>query len=639
VSRLFVSALLFVLAVPGCDRAPHCQTFGPYEELRNHAQPFEVAVDPDRRRAYSTSLSARTLAVYDLDARTLIDAAPIGDRPLVFPDIAVDDDGTVWLASYGQPPVIRYSLDDDEPTFPVSSLALARRLQSVPGGGAVVLGNDAAGLDLLVRFDAHGDEAAVLTFERGIVGLVQLQGERVGLLRGNALDDGLEIRSLPGLELVETCDLPFTTTRGAELDDGTVLVTAGDQIGVAGCGEQPRVHWTVGVENYEVVPLGASALVLDRIGSDDPNLGLARRVDVTGVQAESAFVTAKNTGFGALDPATGLVWANSEGTSEIVLLSPDDREVVDAVRCGTHLDGIAVDWSTRGRIYLTGRLSNTVMRLDRFALEAETDEVFWPFSPAPAPLEGLLWVISQADSTVHGLDAETLDPVRQFDPGFGPNPMLTLGSLGVHPDRATLFFAQSAVDVVVELDQATGEELGRWELGGPLVADPDLVGHLQLLFDEETSAVLVCRSSDARVQRIDPGDEAVETVWLGDDVAAALAEGNAVDFATVLPLRRLLYVGGAAVDLDSLERLGERDLDVFRVVGAHPRHDGELIAVDAGRRDLLAVDDAGVITGTMTFSHQDQNASLFRTEPRLRRSLVVRSADARLCSFPVNDID
>jgi hypothetical protein len=43
------AALLSVL-VSGCQKPAHCESYEPYPELLNHVQPFEIAVDPGRRR-------------------------------------------------------------------------------------------------------------------------------------------------------------------------------------------------------------------------------------------------------------------------------------------------------------------------------------------------------------------------------------------------------------------------------------------------------------------------------------------------------------------------------------------------------------------------------------------------------------
>ena len=97
-----VRVLVAAVALCGCDRRPTCSTFEPHEGFANHVQPFEVAVDEEARRAYSTSLASRTVAVIDVDSRTLIGSVPVASRPLVYPDITVDERGTSTHSNVGR---------------------------------------------------------------------------------------------------------------------------------------------------------------------------------------------------------------------------------------------------------------------------------------------------------------------------------------------------------------------------------------------------------------------------------------------------------------------------------------------------------------------------------------------------------
>ncbi len=625
-------------ALPACAPAPICESFGPEEGRANHIQPFEVAVDPWARRAFSTSLSTLTLGIHDLDAQEMIAAAPLAERPLVFPDVAVDDLGVVWVVSYGNPPVIRLHGHPSMRLYPQTSIMLARRVVPVPGGGAVILGVDTSGEDLLALVDAAGQEILTRSPERTALGLIPLGPDGLGLLLGGSTEGALAVLSWDSLADVAGHDLPFIAQRGARLDDGSVVVSSLEQIGlVAADGAEP-VGWTAGIENYDAISLGDRALVLDRIGPDDPNLGVARIVGPDGVDDAHTFTTAKNTGFGALDPTTGLVWANSEGTAELVALSPDAGTVEAAILTGTHLDGIAFDRSADGVLYVTGRLSDSVLGLNEFAVAAESSAVPWPFSPMTDFERGIVWVLSQTDAAVHGLDKDTLEVVVTHDLEPEYNALLTFGSMVLHPETMNLLVAESSLDRVVELDPDEGTLLNTWDLGGPALTDPDLVGHLQVFFDSETDALILCRSTDARVQRLDPATGQLETVWL-EGLEDVVGVGNAVDFATLLRKERLLYIGGVAVDADTLERLPDEDRDVFRVIGPHPSEEDEILAVDPARRTLLRLGREGEQLGTLTFTDADANAGLFRVDPWREQVLMVRSADARVCSFPVGEIE
>ncbi|MDP7112010.1 MAG: hypothetical protein QGH45_08600 [Myxococcota bacterium] len=47
---LAMAAALLSVLVSGCQKPAHCESYEPYPELLNHVQPFEIAVDPGRRR-------------------------------------------------------------------------------------------------------------------------------------------------------------------------------------------------------------------------------------------------------------------------------------------------------------------------------------------------------------------------------------------------------------------------------------------------------------------------------------------------------------------------------------------------------------------------------------------------------------
>ena len=655
---LGLPAVMLALALsPGCTKPPHCESYEPYPELLNHVQPFEIAVDPVRRRALSTSLASRTVGVYDLDWSGMVKTVPVGPRPLVYPDVAVDEAGVAWITNFSQPPVIRLVPDGGERSFPDGAISLARRVVAAGGGGAVVLGVDRDGVSLLERHGPGGGVEASAFLDRDGLGLVDLGGDRVGvLIAGDELGE-LEIRTQADLAVVESCDLPFPAGRGALLSDGTVLVTSRTRVGRAGCGGEAPADWESGVENQDVIALDdGTALVLDRIGPDDPNLGVARRWDRDGPLDPDGFPTAKNTGYGAYDPVLGRVWANSEGTSEVIWAFPDEGAVVGSLRTGTHLDGLALDPEHEGGVVLTGRLSDTVQRLSVFETVARTDGVRWPFSPVVDPARDRVWVLSQTDAAVHGLARGTLDGVSVLPTGDPPNGLLTFGSLALHPGRDTLLVAESAADALIELDPADGSERGRWPLGGPAIDDPDVIGHLSVHPQPDGDAALLCRTTDGRVQRIDLATGELQTTWLEAQAVASLGEGNAVHSATLLADAGLFYAGGFALDAATLDRRADADLDVLRVVGTDPTDpDGALIVVDAGGRRLqrLAAGVWGVagggggvhrgaadgtVVGEFTLADLEVRASLFRIDPLRERVLVLRSADARLCSFPLREI-
>jgi YVTN family beta-propeller protein len=633
--------LLLGAFVVGCPDPPPCLDLAPHADLPNHVQPFEVAVAVDQRRVYSTSLGSRTVAVIDADDEAVIGMLPVGSRPLSYPDIAVDEHGTVWVGQRDRPALLRFDAGTDERTEPAVDLARSSALTAVSGGGVLMLGFDGDDTQSLVLVGADGAIVQRRELDEGASWVLSLPDGRVGLiLRGSAEGDatagGLQLLELPTLEVVESCDLPFTAQRGAALDDGTVVVANYERIGLVGCGGEPAAGWIVGDENRDVVSRGSDALVLDRLGAGDgfdPNYGVARAVDLDGVG--EPFATGKNTGYGAFDPVTGLTWVNSEGTTELLTLST--TTVAGGVTTGTFLDGVVVDPDEAGVVFATGRLSDTFVRIVDGEVDAETAAVTWPFSPAVDVTRDLVWVISQLDSTVHGHRRGDLSSSAVIDLGFEPNRLLTFSSLAWHPGRETLFLAQSAEDALFELDPDSGDILQQWDLGGPGITDWEQIGHLQVRVAGTTGAVVVGRSNDTRIQRVDPDDGSTLTVWLDPDEGAEGAHHEQVDFFVVVPKQDVIFVGGLALDANTLERIAGRDLDVHKVIGPHPSKPTQILAVD-GEQRLVRYDGEGRLKGTLSFAAHDLFAATFRIDGRGKNVVMVRAHDAHVCWFPVSDL-
>ena len=633
-----------LLAALGCTVRPYCLYLGPDAEKPNHVQPFEIGVDPATRRVFSTSLGSRTVAVIDADEGVIDRMLPTGSRPLAYPDIAVDENGIAWVTARQIPPVLRYDLDSGERTEPPAELARSGTGIAAPGGGVLLLGFDGDGSQALVLIDSDGQVVTHRTLDGGANWILPIDDDHVGLIRrfdsGNCCDDGLELLSLPALEAVSSCDLPFEAERGAALGDGTVIVVDKHHVGVAGCEGEAPVGWTAGSENKDVISLGDTAMVLDRTGVDegwDPNWGVARIVAPDGILEDRTFVSGKNTGYGAFDPVSGLVWVNSEGTTEVRALDPVAGQVVTEVRTGTFLDGLIMDFEHAGVLYATGRLSNTFARIDNGEATVEHTGVAWPFSPQVELARDRVWVMSQLESTIHGHRRADLAPEIVIDTGLGTNRLLTFGSLAFHPSRQTLFFAHSGEDRLLEIQPDTQQILASWELGGPAIEDWKEIGHLLVRVEGGSGALIVCRSNDGRVQRIDPDDDGIQTVWLEGADADAVGAGNAVDFAAVLPKDDLLYVGGVAFDVNTLERLPDQDLDVHRVVGPHPNKPNQRLVVTHDNK-LARVDSDGTVLGSLPFAAHDLHSTVFRIDGKNDAIAMVRAHDAYVCWIDVSDL-
>ncbi len=627
-----VSALLMVL-LTGCSTEPVCVMLRPFERFGNHVQTYEVAIDVEGRRVYTTALGSQVALAYDADSYEVLQDFPLGSDPLTTPDIEVDLDGNLWLVANNDPPLVHFDRSDGTRTIVWDELSGARDLAARASGGMVVLGRSDSSNNTIIAFDADLEPVARLELEPATRGLVPMDDhQRVGIAY-----DGGDLLVLSTEDLSELARCRTTIERpwhGAQLDDGTVILANESSIGTA-CGGEPQA-WRVGRENMEVVSLGGHAVVLDRIGEEDgwdPNLGIARLVDADGVYDQ--YATGKNTGFGAFDPDTDRLWVNSEGSSEVQILDPDNGALEHAVQVGTFLDGLAVDPEDPSVLFASGRLSDTLVRIQDGAVTASTDAVHWPYAPIPDLERDLLWVLSHTEGTLHALDRSTLELVRSIDPGLGSNTLLTFGNIFMHPTRGSLLFAESQQDLLLELDPDSGAELGRWDLGGPLIDDPDEVGELAIRVDTHTGRVYTARSNDVRVQLVDLDDEPVETVFLPDDVAEALSAGHATDFMRLYPKEGLIFVGGKAVALDTLDRLEDQDLPVTRIAGPHPSKKHQWIAVDDRKRHIVRIDSDGEELGRQAFARHELYATVFKVSGGERTVTMTRALHGNVCSFPV----
>ena len=626
--------LITIAALLACSQEPVCVDLRPHPEFANHVQTYEIALDPERRRVYSSALGSRVLLAYDADTHEILQDLPLGVSPLTTPDVEVDLGGNVWVVANSAPPITRFDRSTGERTILWDDLQGGRDLVARAAGGVVVLGRSESSNNVLVAYDGSGQRVATVELEFTARGLVPMDGY-AGL---GVTVEGDELLIIDSADLIELSRCPTAMQRpwhGAQLDDGSVVLASEGSIGIA-CVDQPVV-WRVGEENMEVLSLGDHALVLDRVGAEpgfDANQGIGRLVDAGGVFA--SYATAKNTGFGVLDPQTGLVWVNSEGSSEVLPMDPATGAFVDAIRGGTFLDGLVVDPLDNTLVYASGRLSDTLVRIQDAEVTAQTHALRWPYSPALDLQRDLLWVLSHTESTLHAVDRVDLSLQRSIDPGLGSNSLLSFGNIMIHTGRGTLFFAESQRDVLLELDPDSGQELRRWDLGGPLIDDPDQVGELALREHPASGLVYLARSNDARVQRVDPDDQVVQTVFLPSDVSEALSVGHRTDFMRIFPDEGLLFVGGKAVGLDDLSRRADRDLPITRIAGQHPSKAHQWIAVDDAKRNIVRIDQDGEVLGQLTFARHQLYATVFQVCEDEHTVTMTRALHGMVCSFPMS---
>ena len=562
----------------------------------NFLLPVRVAIDAAHRRAWAVGNGLPTLAEVDLDAGALVTVLALGDdvntKNL---HVTTDGLGTVWILQDGAPAVLRVDPSTGEVVAVDILLDQTRRAVGLPEGGLIAAGPQGDGVDQLVRVGADGLVEDRVDLDVSVAGATLLDDGTVAAYAGGADGDvTLDLYDPTDLSLIKRCDSDVAVTSGlAELTllpRNRVAATHDGAVAILGC-ETDWVEVAVGTENRSPVWVDDTLYVLDRIGpkeTQNPNYGVAHRMDVEGNRVGAPLTTGKNSGYGAYDAGTGLVWYNSEGTGELWGMDPLTGEVGRRVRLGAHVEGVAGDPTRPGLAWFAGRLTSTVGRLDGATGELRTvsDEIRWPM--APLVHDGALWLLDGIEDIVYGLDPDTLEVRYAWPLGTEPNGSLTLNDLGWDEARGSLWVAHAGENAALEVDPSTGAIRSRWELGGGPVRDPDLPGRLELVMVGD--AVLVVRDNDGAVTRIDP-----ET---GDTVEAALDGDTVVAMITSLRLDRVqgaasaprFWALGQAYDADTLLRDSAADLDADFVIG---ERDGGWLVWDNDAAAVRQLDAAG----------------------------------------------
>lgn len=615
-----------VLTLTACAPAAEvCVSLREGNPFANHLMPFDVAVDASHRVAWSTALATPTLAGIDLDSGEQVAAITYLDTPGVYPTVAVDESGHAWVGAQSDPGLVYIDTSTGHANE-VPGYTDVHAVLALPAGGIVVLGKyqDNAGV---ARLDAGGKQTAWAEAE-GAGGLL-LRGGQVGVFGSGTT---LALLDSDSLDELDRCPMPFPATHGAAVSGG-IVVAAETRVGFTDCGENAWAQ-LVGNENKAVVPQDDGAWVLDRVGSPDPNLGLARFVDASGLGP--SFPTAKNSGLGGFDAVTRRLWVNSEGTAEVVALDPATGSVVRAVRTGEFVDGVAIgrDPST---ILATGRLSDAVARIEGTKVVALSRAVSWPYSPTLDRLSGRLWVLSQTHGEAVALDAETLQTVARFPLAAKPNPLLTFGTLTYVPGDGRVFVAESNADRLFAIDPSVGVT-NVWDLGGPAVGDPDTIGELRVRQDGVTGALLVTPTTDGRVQRLDLATGTLTTTWLAAAEVDALRSRRRVDAMRILPEDDELWLGGFALAAGTLKRLDGRDLPAATVLARYPSPRLERIALAPDADAVERVDERGNVLRRVALETPLPSGSVVRMARGELAAVVGRATEARVCRVELDGL-
>jgi hypothetical protein len=621
-------AAVLLLGVSACRDAgtegvpvsTECWSLRTEDDLPGTTQTYDVALDPAGGRAVATGLGLPHLSVIDTRTGARTDAIAYAEDGLLWPHVAVDGQGTAWIASLDGPGLTRVDLAT-RTVLPVEGASGAGWVVGLVDGALAPRETTQQGASV-ARYDAAGTLVAERPVERARGGALHPDGVVV-----LADDVALVLDATAGdaaLDVLSRCDLPFAPDFVVALDDGALVVADRARIGRVACGVGLSDTWEVGVEITELVTDGQRAWALDRIGPDDPTLGVTWEIGTSGAPVPG-FVTGKNTGYGDVDRSTGALWANSEGTSEVRAWLLADGTELAVVSTGTFVDGLAL--APDGALLATGRLSGLVARLDDGRV-TRAAPVRWPWAPILAG--GRLWVLAQLDVLVASLDPLTLGDTIVHGLGHGPNTLLTFDDLVDAPDRGTLLVAESAADVLLEVG-TDGVVRAEWPLGGPAVDDPDEGAHLEVVYRD--GIVWLARSYDGRLQRI--------------DLATGVRTDAALDVERVEQLRDLRRthafvwdgerprIGPWGLDPDTLEVV-----DAWEGVGAllTPLPDGRgWVAVDGTGRDLLRVED-GVVRRRDRWLDVRQPGTVALLDADGTGLWVNRAEDGQVCRVPLGDL-
>ena len=527
------------------------------------ALPMRLVLDPERRRGFVLSLSHSAVAEWDLDSHELVAVHPLDGRTSTGKSTpAVDQHGRVWVAGSGTKTI---QVRAPEGSFGAVATDLISGLGawSHPLGGVVVSGFDGEGQAQLVRYDEDLQPSEAVLADDYVIDLVPF-GD--GLLTLESTTGGVRLVQR-GLDLASaaSCSVPVEAHEVLPLSGDLILLTGGEASWTSAClsgGEALVSTQEVGTDDSQAFLLDDGLLILDRVGEealDGRAWAVARWMDEE-LSVTDTRVTGKHSGYGQVDPATGLLWMNSEGTTEVLAMDPASGDIEARVQLGTHVEHALPDPDRPGRAWLTGRLSNTVGLLDLRQPELVTShqDLTWPGAPVLDEADRL-WMLELLSSTLVELDPSSLEVLQRHETGLGENATLTFDDLLRHPDRGSFFVSNGGTGGVAELSPE-GLVLGSWAFPELAATDPQAVGELELHLAAD-GAVLLIQTDKLVLGRLDPDGGSRLRPLVGDEVVL-LESGIARGLATS---EGLLYVGRLAFDQD-LERRSAKDLEGWYAV-------------------------------------------------------------------------
>lgn len=613
-----------LLALAGCEGGEDTGETALTEDIECHSlrtedayssatQTFAVAWDPVGRRVLATALGLPFLSVIDPVAGKRVGAIAVGSAPAMNPRLVADESGVGWVGSLSSPELVRVDVGSGTATQ-LSGFSGVNWIVAMPSGVVIPQAGRVVRVATTGEIVAEADVGAATGGAR--------VGEEVVVLEASAavwLDGGT---------LVETgrCALPFLAKFVAGLPDGNLVVSDGEQLARVDCGAGEAGSWALDADITSLIADGTSVWALDRVSADDPTVGTAWRVGPTGVPVP-AFPTAKNTGYGAI--VEGVLWANAEGSSEVMAFQLADGTRLAEVSTGTSAADVVVD--SDGGVLVTGRLSALVGRIDAGEV-LRTEPLEWPWAPMLAG--DRLVLLDHLHGTLASVDAHHLDDLIAIDMGVGPNELLTFDSLVFVEERGTFLVAESQADLLIEVDLAAGRVVQAWGLGGPLVTDPHLASQLEVQIEGEVA--LLARTSDGRLTRLD--------LATGDRRDATLT----ADHLKVLRSRRQtratqladgwLWLGPLRIDPETLE---VKDLwpEIGGLLAPWPGEAGGWLAITANGKALVHVNAEGEMGPSLAWFDEPQPGTVAALESGGAAAWVTRSYEGRVCRVPLDRVD
>lgn len=553
--------------------------------------PMHMAVDSAHRRAWIVSLVASVVAEIDLDSGTWLGNYAYGEGAPSKPLLETDGDGYLWVSGNEANPL--YRIEPETHTVEVVHVP-GRGLNQVVGraaGGVYGLTVNARGVGQLAEVNA--DLSYRLTDLPGVATALAWVHEpdilAVAMLeeRGQFV---VQLYNPATMESVGHCGAPESPYDMLPLPGSRLAASFSHSVGVLDYDGNESILLNQGSDLKELLPVTDGFVVMDRLGDETAaglNWGIGRVYNAE-LELIGSYTTAKHTGYGDLDTVTGLAWANSEGTDEIVAFNPENGAFAHRVEVGTHLEDQAWSPLYPDDVWYSGRLSRTLARIHYpdGTVERLPDFGGWPVSPVFR--NGELWFVDQLTQDLWVVDGATMEVLAHHDLDLPDNPLLTFDSMVYDSTRDQFYLSDSYQNLLLVVG-TDGVEKARWPLPGTPISDLTLTGRVQV--GRMGDSVIVLRTTDGLLSKVDPEKGVVAQVSL-----SAAEMDSFRDITVPAPLffpkeGSCFYAGTVAFDAATLERCDRPVLPVAQLIG---EVDGQYVGWGDGKVALLDA-DMGVV--------------------------------------------